>query len=88
MLKCCRCGAGCGKSTQVPQFVLEDAVAAGRGGACNIVVTQPRRISATGLVRAGVSFYVTRHLRSICQNAVHFCSPAVVSPPCPVMCRQ
>ena len=47
-----RGGAGCGKSTQVPQFVLEDAIAAGTGGACNIIVTQPRRISATGLVCA------------------------------------
>ncbi len=36
----------------MPQFVLEDAIAAGAGGACNIIVTQPRRISATGLVRA------------------------------------
>jgi len=33
----------------VPQFILEDAVAQGRGGACNIVCTQPRRISAVGL---------------------------------------
>ena len=41
--------AGCGKSTQVPQFILEDAVAQGRGGACNIICTQPRRISAVGL---------------------------------------
>ena len=40
---------GCGKSTQVPQFILEDAVAAGRGARCNVIVTQPRRISALGL---------------------------------------
>ena len=41
--------AGCGKSTQVPQFILEQAISAGKGGACNIVCTQPRRISAIGL---------------------------------------
>lgn len=40
---------GCGKSTQVPQFVLEAEIAAGRGGQTNIIVTQPRRISAIGL---------------------------------------
>ncbi|GFR46512.1 hypothetical protein Agub_g8096, partial [Astrephomene gubernaculifera] len=40
---------GCGKSTQVPQYILEDAIAAGNGAACNIIVTQPRRISALGL---------------------------------------
>jgi HrpA-like RNA helicase len=36
-------------ATQVPQFLLEEAVAAGGGGACNIVCTQPRRISAIGV---------------------------------------
>jgi len=40
---------GCGKSTQVPQFILESEIAAGRGGETNIIVTQPRRISAIGL---------------------------------------
>ena len=40
---------GCGKSTQVPQFILESEIAAGRGGQTNIIVTQPRRISAIGL---------------------------------------
>ena len=40
---------GCGKSTQVPQFLLEDMILKGRGGEANIVVTQPRRISAISL---------------------------------------
>ncbi|CAL8471800.1 g11342 [Coccomyxa elongata] len=40
---------GCGKSTQLPQYILEQAVEEGWGGACNIVVTQPRRISAVGV---------------------------------------
>ncbi|KAL6766709.1 hypothetical protein ACKKBG_A37050 [Auxenochlorella protothecoides x Auxenochlorella symbiontica] len=35
---------GCGKTTQVPQYLLEDAWAAGRG--CHVLCTQPRRISA------------------------------------------
>lgn len=34
---------------QVPQYILESAIAAGEGARCNIVCTQPRRISAVGL---------------------------------------
>eukprot|EP00047_Mylnosiga_fluctuans_P018234 m.68497 g.68497 ORF g.68497 m.68497 type:complete len:1352 (+) comp7502_c0_seq1:1214-5269(+) len=41
------CGeTGCGKTTQIPQFVLEDAIARGEGAACSIACTQPRRLSA------------------------------------------
>lgn len=35
---------GCGKSTQVPQIILDDCIV--RRTRCNIIVTQPRRISA------------------------------------------
>lgn len=37
---------GCGKTTQLPQFILEDEISSLRGTNCNIVCTQPRRISA------------------------------------------
>ena len=37
---------GCGKTTQVPQFLLDAATRAGAGGAVSIVCTQPRRIAA------------------------------------------
>lgn len=37
---------GCGKTTQVPQFILDHYIAEGRGSLCKIVCTQPRRISA------------------------------------------
>lgn len=37
---------GCGKTTQVAQFLLEDAISRYDGSVCNIIVTQPRRISA------------------------------------------
>lgn len=38
---------GCGKSTQVPQFILDESFK--NGDFCNIIVTQPRRIAAITL---------------------------------------
>ncbi|SPQ22030.1 1b0927df-ff66-4723-a9ed-f3c5885e749d [Thermothielavioides terrestris] len=40
---------GSGKSTQSVQFILDDLYNRGLGNSANIVVTQPRRISALGL---------------------------------------
>jgi HrpA-like RNA helicase len=40
---------GCGKTTQVPQLVLDDMIFNKRGSEANIIVTQPRRISAIGV---------------------------------------
>ncbi|GJX48291.1 DExH-box ATP-dependent RNA helicase DExH5, mitochondrial isoform X1 [Tanacetum coccineum] len=37
---------GCGKTTQIPQFILESEIDALRGATCSIICTQPRRISA------------------------------------------
>lgn len=37
---------GCGKTTQLPQFILEEQISLLRGADCNIICTQPRRISA------------------------------------------
>jgi HrpA-like RNA helicase len=39
---------GCGKSTQVPQFILDSEAL---GPNASVIVTQPRRISAISLVR-------------------------------------
>ncbi|KAJ9582630.1 hypothetical protein L9F63_023008, partial [Diploptera punctata] len=40
---------GCGKSTQVPQYIMEQWESAQKGSECNIIITQPRRISAISL---------------------------------------
>lgn len=40
---------GCGKTTQVPQFILDNC--RDRREFCNIVVTQPRRIAAISVAR-------------------------------------
>ncbi|PNP48305.1 hypothetical protein TGAMA5MH_00588 [Trichoderma gamsii] len=40
---------GSGKSTQSVQFLLDDLYEKGLGGCANMIVTQPRRISALGL---------------------------------------
>lgn len=37
---------GCGKTTQLPQFILEEEISSLKGADCNIICTQPRRISA------------------------------------------
>ncbi|KAG0263893.1 hypothetical protein BG011_007847 [Mortierella polycephala] len=40
---------GCGKSTQVPQYLVESMVEEGFGDQCDILCTQPRRISAISI---------------------------------------
>ena len=40
---------GCGKSTQIPQLVLERALCASPPQHCSVIVTQPRRLAAIGL---------------------------------------
>lgn len=40
---------GCGKSTQLPAYILENELSQGRP--CNIIVTEPRRISAISLAQ-------------------------------------
>ncbi|CAM4601094.1 ATP-dependent RNA helicase A isoform X1 [Lepidochelys kempii] len=44
-----RGATGCGKTTQVPQYILDEYIKNGKAAECNIVVTQPRRISAVSV---------------------------------------
>ncbi|KAH6594498.1 hypothetical protein BASA61_003990 [Batrachochytrium salamandrivorans] len=46
------CGeTGCGKSTQVGQFILEDHISRLKAEDCNIICTQPRKLSAIALAK-------------------------------------
>ncbi|XP_038611561.1 ATP-dependent RNA helicase DHX30-like [Tachyglossus aculeatus] len=42
---------GCGKTTRIPQLLLERHVTEGRGARCNVIITQPRRISAVSVAQ-------------------------------------
>jgi ATP-dependent RNA helicase DHX57 len=40
---------GCGKTTQVPQYILEHEIRQGRGGHISMICTQPRRLAAVSV---------------------------------------
>lgn len=42
---------GSGKTTQIPQIILDDAISKGEGASINIVCTQPRRIAAISVAQ-------------------------------------
>ncbi|KAJ7900350.1 P-loop containing nucleoside triphosphate hydrolase protein [Mycena olivaceomarginata] len=42
----CMAATGSGKTTQIPQLILDSYIEAGEGAKCNVVCTQPRRLAA------------------------------------------
>lgn len=42
----CMAATGSGKTTQIPQIILDERIKCGEGATCNIVCTQPRRLAA------------------------------------------
>lgn len=47
---------GCGKTTQVPQYILEEASSSGQASSVRIVCTQPRRVAAITVAERGAAF--------------------------------
>ncbi|XP_030608663.1 ATP-dependent RNA helicase A [Archocentrus centrarchus] len=66
-----RGATGCGKTTQVPQYILDRFIKGGRASDCNIVVTQPRRISAVSVAER-VAFERAEDLGKSCGYSVRF----------------
>lgn len=42
----CMAATGSGKTTQIPQLILDEYITRGEGAQCNVVCTQPRRLAA------------------------------------------
>ncbi|XP_043942704.1 ATP-dependent RNA helicase A [Protopterus annectens] len=66
-----RGATGCGKTTQVPQYILDEYIRNGRAAECNIVVTQPRRISAVSVAER-VAFERGEEVGKSCGYSVRF----------------
>ncbi|KAM4640544.1 ATP-dependent RNA helicase A isoform 2-T3 [Discoglossus pictus] len=66
-----RGATGCGKTTQVPQYILDEFIRNDRAAQCNIVVTQPRRISAVSVAER-VAFERAEEIGKSCGYSVRF----------------
>lgn len=81
---------GSGKTTQVPQVLLDHAIEAGRGAFCNIICTQPRRLSATSIAHRvafergeGLQQSVGHHVRfshrpPVLEGSITYCTTGVL----------
>lgn len=80
---------GCGKSTQLPHMILQHMIERGDGGLCNIVCTQPRRISATSVaarvavemgetVGQTVGYQIRLEKRASSKTRVLFCTVGIL----------
>jgi ATP-dependent RNA helicase DHX36 len=80
---------GCGKTTQVPQFLMDEMIESGRGGACSIICTQPRRISAVSVaervasergeaVGKSVGYQIRLEKKSCASTMLLFCTTGIL----------
>ncbi|KAK1563118.1 hypothetical protein Q3G72_022613 [Acer saccharum] len=80
---------GCGKTTQLPQFILEEEISCLRGADCNIICTQPRRISAISVAARissergenlgeTVGYHIRLESKRSAQTRLLFCTTGVL----------
>ncbi|TXG58128.1 hypothetical protein EZV62_015957 [Acer yangbiense] len=80
---------GCGKTTQLPQFILEEEISCLRGADCNIICTQPRRISAISVAAQissergenlgeTVGYHIRLESKRSAQTRLLFCTTGVL----------
>ncbi|XP_020576741.1 DExH-box ATP-dependent RNA helicase DExH1 [Phalaenopsis equestris] len=80
---------GCGKTTQLPQFILEEEIANLKGADCSIVCTQPRRISAISVatrvatergetIGETVGYQIRLEAKRSAQTRLLFCTTGVL----------
>ncbi|KAK4833899.1 hypothetical protein QYF36_013054 [Acer negundo] len=80
---------GCGKTTQLPQFILEEEISYLRGADCNIICTQPRRISAISVAARissergenlgeTVGYHIRLESKRSAQTRLLFCTTGVL----------
>ncbi|EXJ58041.1 hypothetical protein A1O7_05464 [Cladophialophora yegresii CBS 114405] len=81
---------GCGKTTQVPQILLDDMIISSRGPCANIVCTQPRRLAATSIAQrvaqerhATIGGTVGYHIRNedrlpVSSGSITYCTTGIL----------
>ncbi len=80
---------GCGKTTQIPQLLLEAALQRGYGAKANIICTQPRRISATSVaervadeqaepIGRSVGYQIRLETKRSAETRLTFCTTGVL----------
>lgn len=72
---------GCGKTTQVTQFILDDYIERDMGSLCRVVCTQPRRISAISVsLKCGHSQSVSQQIKILMFEMYESCLLRMLKP--------